>query len=73
MVEKQTQTIIIDNVEYKPEDFTDEQKTLINHITDLERKINSTKFNLDQLAVGKDSFCAMLKASLEAKSEVPDD
>ena len=38
-------------------------------LPDLERKIASTAFNLDQLRVGKDAFVAMLKQSLEKKEE----
>lgn len=69
MSEKKTQTIVIDDVEHSLEDMTDEQKMLVNHCVDLERKIASTAFNLDQLRVGKDAFVAMLKQSLEKKEE----
>jgi hypothetical protein len=66
MVEKQTQTITIDDVEYTEDQLTDQQKVMINHIGDLDRKIRSTQFNLDQLNVGRSAFMNMLKASLEA-------
>jgi len=70
MVEKKTQTITVDNVEYNIEDFTNEQRSLINHIMDLDRKINSTKFNLDQLTIGRGAFMDMLSVSLkEAEQE----
>ena len=69
MSEKKTQTIFIDNVEHNLDDMTDEQKMLVNHCLDLDRKIASTQFNLDQLRVGKDAFVAMLKQSLEKKEE----
>jgi hypothetical protein len=58
------QMITIDNVEYNVADLTDEQKTLVNHCLDLDRKIGSTQFQLDQLRVGKDAFFALLKQSL---------
>jgi len=64
MAEKQPNVITIDNVEYTEDQLTDQQKTLINHIGDLDRKIRSTQFNLDQLTVGKDAFVNMLTASL---------
>lgn len=57
--------IVIDDVEYFFEDMTDEQKTLVNHVADLDRKIASSKFNLDQLSVGKDAFISLLKQALE--------
>jgi hypothetical protein len=65
MVEKQTQTITIDDVEYTEDQLTDQQKVMINHIADLDRKIRSTQFNLDQLNVGRNAFMGMLKSSLE--------
>jgi len=65
MTEKQPNVITIDNVEYTEDQLTDQQKTLINHIGDLDRKIRSTQFNLDQLTVGRDAFVNTLKDSLE--------
>jgi hypothetical protein len=62
--------ITIDNVEYNFEDLTNEQQMLFNHCIDLDRKISSAQFNLDQLSVGKNAFMEMLKKSLEAKPEV---
>ena len=62
--------ITIDDVEYNFEDLTQEQQMLFNHCIDLDRKIRSAQFNLDQLSVGKNAFMDMLKKSLEAKPEV---
>ena len=56
--------IMIDDVEYQYEDMTQEQQMMVNHIADLERKLASAQFNLDQLRVGKDAFVGMLKQSL---------
>ena len=69
MVEKQTQTITINDVDYTEDQLTDQQKVIINHIADLDRKIRSTQFNLDQLTVGKDAFVNMLTASLANEME----
>lgn len=69
MAEKKTPPIVIDDVEYSYEDMTDEQKVLVNHVADLDRKIASTQFNLDQLNVGKQAFVKLLKDSLDASSE----
>jgi uncharacterized protein YdeI (BOF family) len=65
MAEKQTQTIMIDDVSYTEDQLTDQQKVMINHIGDLDRKIRSSQFNLDQLNVGRAAFMGMLKSSLE--------
>jgi hypothetical protein len=58
------QTIVINDQEYTEDQLTDEQKILINHIADLDRKMGSAQFNLDQLRVGRDAFVNMLTASL---------
>jgi hypothetical protein len=67
MGEKQIKPITIDGVEYDTNDFTEEQITLTNHCLDLDRKIGSTQFQLQQLMVGKDAFVKMLKESLDKK------
>ena len=56
--------ISIDGVEYQFEDMTEKQQVLVNHIADLDRKLASARFNVDQLQVGRDAFFAMLKAEL---------
>ena len=69
MSEKKTQTITIDNVEHNFDEMTQEQRLLVDHCLDLDRKIASTQFNLDQLRVGKDAFVNMLKTALEKPAE----
>ena len=59
--------ITIDDVEYQYEDMTPEQQTIINHIADLDRKLNSARFNVDQLEVGKQAFVNMLTESLKTE------
>lgn len=61
--------IVIDDKEYQFEDMTQEQQLLVNHVADLDRKIASAQFNLDQLMVGKDAFIARLKTALEEKHQ----
>ena len=65
MAEKKTNTITINGTDYTEDQLTDQQKVMINHIADLDRKIGSTQFNLDQLQVGKKAFMDMLTKSLE--------
>jgi hypothetical protein len=64
MSQNKNAQIVIDGTEYSVENFTDQQKVLLEHCLDLERKIGSCKFQLDQLNVGKDSFLNLLKTSL---------
>ena len=62
--------VTIDDVEYAFEDLKPEQQTMVNHLIDLDRKIGSTQFNLDQLNVGKQAFLTMLRESLAKKEEL---
>ena len=64
MGEKKTTPIVVNDVEYTYEDMTPQQQAMVNHCNDLDRKIKSTQFNLDQLSVGKDAFVNMLVADL---------
>jgi len=66
---KESQTVSIDGKEYKLDDFTQEQKAMLDHCMDLDRKILSCQFQFDQLRVGKDAFLKMLQQSLEAPSQ----
>lgn len=61
--------IIIDDVEYAYEEMNQQQQLMVNHIQDLDRKINGAQFSLDQLNVGKAAFIKLLKESLETKPE----
>ena len=70
MGEKKTNPVTIDGVEYQFEDMTPEQQTLLNHVVDLDRKLNSAKFNVDQLQVGRDAFFGLLKTALSPISDV---
>jgi len=69
MAKDENKTITVNEIEYNLDDFTDEQKVLLNHVQDLERKLNNAQFNLDQLMVGREAFIARLAASLEASPE----
>lgn len=60
--------VSIDGVEYDPETFTDEQKVILSHLLDLNRKLDGARFSFDQLQVGRDAFLKMLKDSLAAST-----
>lgn len=68
--EKSPQIVTIDNVEYNANNFSTNQLLFFNHCIDLDRKIASTTFQLQQLQVGKDSFFRLLKAELVKTPEV---
>ena len=69
MAEKKTTPIVINDVEYTYENMTEKQQVIVNHCADLDRKIKSTQFKLDQLSVGKDAFISMLTQELEVVAE----
>ena len=61
--------VTVNGKEYQFEDMTLEQQMLCNHCFDLDRKIASAQFNLDQLSVGKDAFIKMLEEALSKVEE----
>jgi len=70
MTEKQAPVITINGTDYTEDQLTDQQKVMINHVKDLDRKIRSAQFNIDQLNVGREAFVNMLTSSLEADNAV---
>jgi hypothetical protein len=64
---KTPQTVTIDDKEYSVDDLTQEQISMVNHVADLDRKLSSAQFNLDQLNVGRSAFMNMLTESLKAE------
>ena len=73
MAEKKTTPIVIDDTEYQYEDMTQEQQVLVNHVADLDRKIKSTQFNLDQLNVGRGAFMNALTKALTVEPETEEE
>jgi wobble nucleotide-excising tRNase len=69
MTEKKTNVITIDDTEYNVDEFTNVQRALLAHVNDLERKISNTRFQLDQLTVGRDAFISQLHSQLNPASE----
>jgi len=65
MAKKEKTSIVIDDKNYFYEDLTQEQQVMVNHISDLQRKMQSSEFNLQQLGFGKDAFVNALKQSIE--------
>ena len=62
--------ITVNDKEYFVEDMTEDQRTMLNHVQDLDRKLANARFNMDQLAIGRDAFVNMLATSLETPAEV---
>ena len=58
----------IDGSEYSADELNDDQKLMVQHVSDLNRKIDGATFNLQQLQFGRQSFIDALKASLDEES-----
>ena len=56
--------ITVEDQEYFVEDLNEQQQLMVNHITDLDRKISNARFHLDQLAFGREAFVNALAQSL---------
>ena len=69
MSKNEKNLITVNDIEYNIEDFTDAQKTMLNHFNDVDRKLGSAQFNVNQLNVGRDAFVKMLAGSLEQVKE----
>ena len=55
----------LDEKEYEIENMADDQKVMLAHIQDLQRKIDGATFNLQQLQYGRQAFVNALKEALE--------
>ena len=62
--------ITINGEEHNFEDLTEQQQSIVNHIADLDKKLGSLGFNMDQLKVGREAFINMLSTSLDEPKEV---
>ena len=60
--------IVLNDVEYDIESMTDQQKVMINHLADLDKKLGSMQFNIEQLQVGREAFIKMLSESLTTET-----
>ena len=55
--------------QYIIEDLSEKSKNILNHINDIQNKINTNTFIREQLEVGRKSFVEMLRESLKEPEE----
>jgi len=72
MAKNENKTITVNDVEHNVEDLTEQQIVMCNHVADLDKKLGNLRFNMDQLAVGREAFVNMLAASLAEVENVED-
>lgn len=63
MAKDEKKTITVNDQTHNVEDLTAVQVTMVNHLQDLERKLSSARFNVDQLTVGREAFIKLLEDS----------
>tara|TARA_R110000796_G_scaffold13040_1_gene42645 strand:+ start:884 stop:1105 length:222 start_codon:yes stop_codon:yes gene_type:complete len=71
MAKNENKTITVDEIEHNVEDLTEQQIAMVNHIQDLDKKLGSLRFNVDQLNVGREAFVNMLSSSFDSVEEAP--
>tara|TARA_Y100000004_G_scaffold178931_1_gene222006 strand:- start:32 stop:256 length:225 start_codon:yes stop_codon:yes gene_type:complete len=69
MAKEEKKTISVNDKEYNVDDLNQQQIKMVNHITDLDRKLNSARFNVEQLSFGREAFINALAKSLEDGAE----
>lgn len=65
------QTLFINEAEYKESDLTPSQIVMVNHVSDLDKKILKHNFELQQLQFGREAFMNALNQSLETNELTP--
>ena len=64
--QKEEPMVKINGTEHKMSDLTEEQLVLVNHVADLENKMRSARFNVEQLEGGHDYFMDKLNNSFKS-------
>jgi len=69
MSEENDFTVTVDGAEYKFNDLSDENKSLVGHIRDLDSQVEQLNFRYEQLSASKSFFSDKLVQSLKAPAE----
>ena len=65
MAKDEKKTITVNDTTHNIEDLNPQQVAMVNHLQDLERKLSNSRFNVDQLTVGKDAFIKLFEESFD--------
>ena len=63
--QKEQPVLTLDGEEYFAGDMTEEQLRIKDHLADLSNKMNTNVFIGEQLAISRESFVNMFRASLD--------
>ena len=64
---KEKSKLTLDGKDIDVDSLSDNQKLMVEHIVDLDRKLKSMQFNVDQIQVGREAFITMLKKTIETQ------
>jgi len=64
-------TVFINETSYKESDLTVNQIEMVNHVADLDKKIQKYNFTLRQLQFGREAFMNALTISLQSNELTP--
>lgn len=61
--------VVINDVEYNVDDFSEEQRYYLAQVNDLRQKVSQLRFQLDQVSISEQHFTKLMIESVEAKEE----
>ena len=67
--QKEEPMVNIEGTEHKLSDLTEKQVMLVNHVADLENKMRSARFNVEQLEGGHIHFMEQLNSSFNSNGK----
>tara|TARA_R110002020_G_scaffold115294_8_gene265137 strand:- start:4 stop:228 length:225 start_codon:yes stop_codon:yes gene_type:complete len=65
MTDEASNVITVNGKDHNVEDLTNEQKLLLSHVQDLDRKVAQAQFDMDQLAMGREAVVQRLVNEIE--------
>jgi hypothetical protein len=68
-VDEKKPVVTVEDKDYYFDDLNQDQKVMLAHIQDLDRKITTSQFNLQQLQFGRQAFHDGLAASFKKDAE----
>jgi cell division protein ZapA (FtsZ GTPase activity inhibitor) len=70
MTDKKNKTsVTIDDKEYFLEDMSEKAQRLLQHATDLDRKINNLVFQVEQMQLGRENVMSKLLEEVDLKED----
>ena len=68
-VDEKKPVVTVEDKDYYFDDLNQDQQVMLAHIQDLDRKITTSQFNLQQLQFGRQAFHDELAASFKKDAE----